>query len=128
MRNMSFALTTPQLLAGSKTVTRRLGWKTLKAGDKVRAVNKVMGFKKGERPTVYGICEVLDVRREALGAICDNAEDVKREGFPDMNAVEFMTFFTAKMKCKTSTMITRIEFRFTPAPTDDLDTERTFEW
>lgn len=31
MRNISFALTTPQFLAGNKTVTRRMGWKFLKA-------------------------------------------------------------------------------------------------
>ena len=27
MRNMSFALTTPQVLAQTKDVTRRLGWR-----------------------------------------------------------------------------------------------------
>lgn len=118
MRNMSFALTKRQLLDGSKTVTRRLGWKTLKVGDKVRAVDRVMGFRKGESPTVYGTCEILAVRRERLGAICVDPDDVAREGFPDMNVVEFMTFFATKMGCKTSTEITRIEFRFTAAAKD----------
>lgn len=38
MRNMSFALTTPQILNRSKTVTRRAGWSFLKPGDIVCAV------------------------------------------------------------------------------------------
>lgn len=48
-RNMSFALTMKQINDRSKTITRRLGWWFLKVGDEVNAVNKVMGFKKGER-------------------------------------------------------------------------------
>ena len=47
MRNMSFALTEAQLLDGTKTVTRRLGWTMLKPGDHFRAVRKAMGLRKG---------------------------------------------------------------------------------
>jgi hypothetical protein len=49
MRNMSFSLTTPQVYAGTKTVTRRLGWRFAKAGQRVCAVEKGMGLKKGEK-------------------------------------------------------------------------------
>ena len=35
-RNISFALTTPQFLDGSKDVTRRNGWLMLKTGDILR--------------------------------------------------------------------------------------------
>ena len=45
-RNMSFAMTTEQIRARTKTVTRRFGWWFLKAGDQVWAVEKAMGLKK----------------------------------------------------------------------------------
>ena len=46
-RNMSFALTTEQFKARTKTVTRRFGWWFLKPGDVVRGVEKAMGLKPG---------------------------------------------------------------------------------
>lgn len=42
MRRMSFMLTETQYVDGSKDVTRRLGWLTLKPGDKFMGVNKAM--------------------------------------------------------------------------------------
>jgi len=53
-RLMSFALTEQQMRDQSKTVTRRRGWGFLKPGDTLYAVNKVMGFKKGEKPERIG--------------------------------------------------------------------------
>ena len=47
-RNISFSMTTPQFLDGSKDVTRRMGWNRLRASDTLRAVKKAMGLKKGE--------------------------------------------------------------------------------
>lgn len=49
MRNISFALTTPQFKSRSKDVTRRIGWWFLKPGDVVMGVEKGMGLKKGEK-------------------------------------------------------------------------------
>ena len=82
MRRMSFTMTKRQLLDGTKTVTRRTGWRSLKAGDTVLAVSKVMGMRKGETAQIYGTCEILDVRREPLDWITD--ADVAAEGFPSM--------------------------------------------
>ena len=48
MRNMSFSLTTNQILDRGKTVTRRLGWPFLRLGDIVMAVEKAQGLKKDE--------------------------------------------------------------------------------
>lgn len=79
MRLMSFAHTTPQVLARTKTVTRRDGWKNLKPGTVLRAVDKCMGFRKGEHPRELAIIRVVSVRREPLSAITD--DDVVREGF-----------------------------------------------
>lgn len=49
---MSFALTTVQILDGSKDVTRRLGWEFLKVGDLLRPVRKCMGLRPGEKISV----------------------------------------------------------------------------
>ncbi len=107
---MSFSLTTAQVRARAKTVTRRLGWLFLKAGERVMACEKVMGRKKGE-PLVR-ICEIeiVSVRREPLNEITN--ADVILEGF-DLDWQDFVTFFCASHKgCALETTITRIEFRY----------------
>lgn len=109
MRNISFGLTQKQFLDGSKDVTRRLGWNFLVAGDRLCAVDRVMGFKPGQKPRVLGTVEVVSVRRERLSDITD--EDVAREGFPELRREQFIAFFTQKMKCDPDIVITRIEFR-----------------
>lgn len=108
MRNMSFALTERQLLDGSKTVTRRLGWQFLKPGDRLKAVRKCMGLKKGEHPVVLTIIDVLHVSRERLHAI--SQAEVWREGFR-MTPAEFVAFFCKHMKCQPDTVVTRVEFK-----------------
>ena len=109
MRSISFALTKAQFLNGTKDVTRRLGWATLGPGDTLRAVEKGMGLKKGEHPVVLGVIEVVSVRRERLHEIA--ADDVRREGFPDMTPEEFVAMFCKHMGCANDAVVTRIEFR-----------------
>ena len=48
-RNISFALTTQQFKNKTKTVTHRFGWHSLQPGDILCAIEKCMGFKKGEK-------------------------------------------------------------------------------
>lgn len=107
-RRMSFALTTRQFLDGTKTVTRRLGWKTLRAGDELVAVEKCMGLRKGEHQVVLGRFVVTSCWRERLTAI--NTVDVRREGFPGMSIEEFVNMFCRVMRCKPWETVTRIEF------------------
>ena len=114
MRNMSFALTEAQLLDGSKTVTRRLGWKTLKPGDRFQAVRKAMGLKKGERVEPLAVCEVLSICRERLDAI--DQQDCRLEGFPDLSPVLFVDMFCRAMRCTPATIVTRIWFSRVQAP------------
>lgn len=109
MRLMSFALTERQLLDGSKTVTRRTGWRNLQPGQRLRAVQKAMGLKKGEKARTLAIIEVLSVRREPLCAVTD--EEARREGFPEMSGAEFAAFFASSMQVDSSVEVTRIEFR-----------------
>ena len=110
MRNMSFMITTQQMYDETKTVTRRLGWWGLKAGDIVMAVEKGMGLKKGEQvKRIYPI-EIVSVRQERLDWITP-AECIL-EGFPEMAPEQFIDMFCKSHKhCGPRTEINRIEFR-----------------
>ena len=109
MRRISFAKTADQLLAGTKTVTRRQGWRNLKPGTRLLAVDRVRGLKKGESAKQLGVIEVASVRQEPLNAI--TAEDVAAEGFPDWSPAEFVAFFCGFARCSPEIEVTRIEFR-----------------
>lgn len=109
MRNMSFALTEPQLLDGSKTVTRRMGWEWLRPGVRVCAVRKCMGLAVGQKVERLGVIEVVSARREMLLDI--EEADVRREGFPNMTPAAFVAMFCGHMGCLPSATVTRIEFK-----------------
>ncbi|MGI9354838.1 MAG: hypothetical protein ACR2PF_06725 [Rhizobiaceae bacterium] len=115
-RNISFSMTEPQFLDGSKDVTRRLGWLKLKPHDLLMACRKCMGLKKGEKVHRLGLIKVITARRERLDAITQ--DEVRREGFPDMSVPEFIEFFCKGHRgCKPETVVTRIEFqRLTSTP------------
>lgn len=113
-RLMSVALTTPQVIARSKTVTRRDGWRFLKPGDRLTLCPKVMGFRRGEHPERIVDVEVLSVRRERLDAI--TADDVAAEGL-EMTPAEFVAFFCRTHKgCRPDSEVTRIEWRYLDSP------------
>jgi hypothetical protein len=95
MRNISFALTTKQFLDGSKTVTRRLGWRTLRAGERLCACKKCMGLRRGAKIERLGEIEILSVIREPLEHI--HQRDVVREGFPEMSPAEFVEMTGAEI-------------------------------
>lgn len=111
MRNMAFSLTKRQLLNGTKDVTRRLGWKFLKPGDLVQAVEKSMGLKRGEKVQKLCVIEVVKVNRECLYDANLRHNEMVREGFPELTPEEFIEMFCRHMRCKRYTIITRIEFR-----------------
>lgn len=92
-RRMSFFLTTRQVLAREKTVTRRAveTWTRLRPGEVVVAVEKGQGLKAGERHRVLAVIEIVDVRIEDLAAI--TADDCAREGFPEMSPADFVAFY-----------------------------------
>ncbi len=107
---MSFSLTEQAFLDGTKDVTRRLGWKKIEVGDHIIAVRKCMGLKKGEKQVELGRIEVVSAIRVPLNAI--DAEDCRREGFPDMAPADFVRLFCETHHgCKPGTFVNRIEFR-----------------
>lgn len=124
-RLLSFALTTPQFLDGSKDVTRRMGWLRLKVGDELCAVKKCMGFRPGESVQRLGMIVVKDVRREPLREMLNDLDygfdETRREGFPAGTAYhwpsEFVDFFCRSHKgCTRDSIVTRIEFVRRPFP------------
>jgi hypothetical protein len=109
MRRMSFSMTTAQMYARNKDVTRRFGWWFLKPGDRVMTVEKAMGLKKGEKPIALYPIEIISVRAEPLNAITQ--DDVTREGFPDWTPAEFIQMLVSHYKIDPTKIVNRIEFK-----------------
>jgi len=110
-RNMSFAMTTKQVVNQTKTVTRRFGWWFLKPGDIVQPVEKAMGLKKGEKAKrIGGQIRIVSVRREPLSAI--DKVDCIREGFPEFEPGDFINMLQDRYRCGLRDEINRIEFEY----------------
>ena len=88
MRNMSFQLKTQQMYARSATVTRRFGWRNIKPGDLIQAIERGQGLKLGEKVVKICIIEIVSTRWEPLDAI--TKEDCILEGFPHLTPNEFV--------------------------------------
>lgn len=110
MRLMSVSHTTAQVVAREKTVTRRLGWRFARVGDRVQLCEKVMGRRKGEEIVRICAVELVDVRRERLWLM--DPADVEREGFPTWTVGDFVEFFCDAMRCAPDVEVTRIEWRY----------------
>ena len=110
-RLMAVSLTEPQVRDRTKTITRRVGWRMLRAGDQLTLCRKVMGRRRGEPVERIVSVEVVSVRREPLDAI--TADDVAAEGFPQMTPAQFVSFFCATHRgCSPDTEVARIEWRY----------------
>ena len=107
---MSFMLTSYQIKWKTKTVTRRRGWKFLKAGDILNACVKCQGIPKGGK--IEKICEirVVSVKRERLSKI--NKKELGLEGFPDWPRQDFINMFCDQIGGHPEQTITRIEFEY----------------
>jgi hypothetical protein len=123
MRHMSFAMTTAQFKARTKTVTRRDGWWNLKPGDQVMACEKCMGLKKGEKITTLGVIEVVSARGEPLDAILIEPNGCTLEGFPewDGDPQQFIDFYCGQKERDLRRPVNRIEFKYIDPPSQDAD-------
>lgn len=117
MRNMSFALTTDQILAQTKRVTRRIGWRTLLPGTSIQPVKKCMGLKPGEKVERLGPpIRIVDVRREPLNLMLHGMEyglrECALEGFESYTPSDFVRMFCETHDCDFDAEVTRIEFEY----------------
>ena len=119
---MSCSMTIDAVRDRTKTVTRRHvdTWKTLKPGDRLTLIEKGMGLARGDRQVVLADVEVVSVDIVQLYGISD--EECEREGFPDMDHVEFVDMWleshrVAPFLTQTealSYVVRRIEWRYLP--------------
>lgn len=109
---MSVALTEPAVVARRKTVTRRIGWRFAKPGDRLTLRRKVMGRRRGEPLVRLAEVELVSVRREPLDHV--TPDDVAREGFDGWSPLRFVQFFTDHMGGDPRQEVTRIEWRYIP--------------
>lgn len=116
MRNISFNLTKEQIRNRTKTVTRRLGWSSLKPGELLQACEKCQGIQKGGLVKLC-VIRVVGVHRERLDWLLDGRfeaaqQDIDAEGFPEKKPVEFVEMFCKHMRCTPDTEVTRIKFEY----------------
>jgi hypothetical protein len=107
MKIISFAWTTPALLQGHKTVTRRMWKKQLvNPGDLVQAYNRSPRFKG--KPVA--LIKILDIRTEPLSAVTDQEE--KLEGGLWGSGREYIkAFLEAYPGMTEDDLVWRIEFK-----------------
>ncbi len=103
-------MTTEQIKNKTKDITRRFGWWFLKPGDRVCAVEKGQGLKKGEKINRLKVIEIVSTRAEPLNAI--TKADCIREGFPEMTPVEFINMMIIYYGIKPDKIVNRIEFKY----------------
>lgn len=111
----SFALTTPQILNRTKRVTRRSGKREYIAGQHFWAVDKIMGFKKGEHPNRLALLRVVSSRWEPLDSI--TVQECVLEGFPDYGPADFTAMYCRANKVGHDSLVQRIEFCYVDIPT-----------
>ena len=119
MRRMAFSHTTPQVLDRSKTVTRRMGWRYLRPGDLIQAVEKSRGLRKGEQARPLAVLRVVSVKVEPLSRLATDAryaeDELPREGVPCWSRDEFIEMFMRVNRLtSTAVEVTRIEFEYVP--------------
>lgn len=114
MRNMSFSLTSRQIMNRTKTVTRRTGWGFLKPGDLVQACEKCMGLKKGQKIRKLAVIRIKSVEFEKLSDVRNRPGEMRKEGFPGWHPDNFILMFLKSHKdvANSGATVTRIEFEY----------------
>ena len=103
-------MTTDQIRAQTKTVTRRFGCSFLNPVDIVQAVEKAMGLRKGEKIKRLCLIRIVSTRTEPLRAITQ--DDVIKEGFPSWAPSEFVQMLIDHYKVEPTVSVNRIKFEY----------------
>lgn len=122
-RLMSVAYTVDAVNDRSKMVTRRVGWRFVKAGDLLQLCRKVQGRRRSDGTVepldLLAVVHITGVRREPLRAIYSlPAPDIEtlREGVPGVYTVDaFVEFYCNTFGVTPDTEITRIEWEYNHA-------------
>lgn len=124
--NISFFETQAQVLAQTKDVTRRLGWRWLVAAcargerPRLQPIVKGQGLRKGEQVRKLGPpIWVKSARFEPLNALTGGSytdrmakRECVREGFPELSPRQFVEFFCRFNVCPPEQEVVRIEFEY----------------
>ena len=125
MRLISFFETQEQVLAKTKFVTRRTGWKLAKSGLFLQGVKKSQGRKPGEPVQNLHVIEVVGARLEPLDLLEKDPEYGAREmileGFPGRDPADFVAWFCDFNMWRPDWPVNRIEFKY---PEEYTFTER----
>lgn len=115
VRNMSFSLTTEQVVDRRKWVTRRVGWWSLLVDTELWAVEKAMGLRKGQQVRKLALIRVVDVRVERLDELVRpgpyGATEMILEGFPGMDPQDFLNLSSFENH-DPSVIVNRIQFEY----------------
>jgi hypothetical protein len=112
MRRMSFPDTAAEVRERLQTVTRRPGWRFLKPGDLILAVEP----RPGARAREIAVLRIRRVSVEPLSRLAKAtyAEDeLPREGLPCWSRDHFLARFLRRHRLKSVDVdVTRIEFEY----------------
>jgi len=116
MRNISVALTIPQIKARTKRVTRRAGWGDVFVGDLLQTCEKCQGLKPGQQLVKLAVIRITSIRRESLWRLIDDEAygraEAALEGFPSLSGREFATLFAKANQISFHKVINRFEFEY----------------
>jgi hypothetical protein len=113
MKRMSFSMTTAAARAHTESVTRRLGWWSVKPGEVIMAIEKGMGLKKGEKQVEIGPFRVVSAKGEQVRDFFKyGPEECAREGFPDLTPVQFVAMFKRHHSIPDNWPVNRIEIEW----------------
>lgn len=114
MKLMSFSRTWPQILARTKTVTRRVGMK-IHPGERRQTVRKMRGLRKGqtvERGPVIRIVSVTEERLSDFVLRLDGRQELTKEGFPGKTVWYLADLLRSISRVGWDDPVLRIEFRY----------------
>jgi hypothetical protein len=118
MRRMAFPDTASEVRERMQTVTRRPGWRFLKPGDLVLAIDSRPhghAASAGAAAHELAVLRIRDVRVEPLSRLAGDAtyaeDELPREGLPCWSTDHFIATFLRRHRLKSADVdITRIEF------------------
>jgi hypothetical protein len=115
MKVISMSMATNAFIDGTKSVTRRAGWKRARVGQRLRVVEQGQGLRKGERMKTLGYIELTNVRSERLSCLTDNTEygtqELILEGFPNLTPEQFIGILCEHSHIGPNTVVKRLEFK-----------------